>query len=48
VVRYVVVAREESVTPFHREIAALARDNCDYNDRYQDDSVAGSQSHFGK
>ncbi|MNT22608.1 LysR substrate binding domain protein [compost metagenome] len=47
-VRYVVVVREESVTPFHREIAALARDNCNYDDRYQDSSIVGSQSVPGK
>ncbi|EHP43439.1 LysR family transcriptional regulator [Cupriavidus basilensis OR16] len=46
VVRYVVVAREESMTPFHREVAAIARDSCDYNKRYQNASIAGPKSGF--
>ncbi|MCY0852930.1 LysR family transcriptional regulator [Cupriavidus sp. D39] len=48
VVRYVVVVREEAVTTFHREVATIARKNCDYNNRYQNASIAGPKNDFGK
>ena len=35
-VRYVAVARQDSLTPFHRKVIALARATCNYGMRYQD------------
>jgi DNA-binding transcriptional LysR family regulator len=35
-VRYVAVARHDALTPFHRNVVALARATCDYGTRYQD------------
>ena len=35
-VRYVAVARQDALTPFHRKVIALARATCNYRTRYQD------------
>jgi len=35
-VRYVAVARQDALTPFHRKVIALARATCNYKTRYQD------------
>jgi DNA-binding transcriptional LysR family regulator len=38
-VRYVAVARQDALTPFHRKVIALARATCNYKTRYQDVSA---------
>jgi DNA-binding transcriptional LysR family regulator len=35
-VRYVAVARQDALTPFHRKVISLARATCNYVTRYQD------------
>jgi hypothetical protein len=35
-VRYVAVARQDALTPFHRKVITLARASCNYGTRYQD------------
>ena len=35
-VRYVAVARQDALTPFHRKVITLARATCNYGTRYQD------------
>lgn len=35
-VRYVAVARQDALTPFHRKVVTLARATCNYGKRYQD------------
>jgi DNA-binding transcriptional LysR family regulator len=35
-VRYVAVARQDALTPFHRKVIKLARVTCNYGTRYQD------------
>jgi DNA-binding transcriptional LysR family regulator len=35
-VRYVAVARQDALTPFHRKVISLARAKCNYGTRYQD------------
>ncbi|MFP3568687.1 LysR family transcriptional regulator [Paraburkholderia sp. SIMBA_030] len=35
-VRYVAVARQDALTPFHRKVITLARVTCNYGMRYQD------------
>ena len=45
-VRYVAVARQDALTPFHRKVISLARATCNYVTRYQD--AAAREAHVNE